>query len=109
MLCYGEKTTRRDDEKIMLYYVNMPTYDLAVAKANAAKIGVKVKPSKNKNKKLDVFDKDGKKLASIGSKYYYDYTITRDKKKQKSYLARFAKTRVKVGSPSYFAWKILWS
>ena len=93
----------------MLSYVNMPTYDLAVAKANAAKINVKVKPSKNKNKKLDVFDKDGKKLASIGSKYYYDYTITQDKKKQKSYLARFAKTRVKVGTPSYFAWKILWS
>ena len=56
----------------MLSYVNMPTYDLAIAKANAAKINVKVKPSKNKNKKLDVFDKDGKKLASIGSKYYYD-------------------------------------
>lgn len=86
----------------------MPTYDLAIAKANAAKIGVIVKPSKNKGKKLDVF-KDGKKIASIGSKYYYDYTITRDKKKQKSYLARFAKTRVKVGTPSYYAWKILWS
>tara|TARA_R110002049_G_scaffold142703_1_gene304602 strand:+ start:4611 stop:4871 length:261 start_codon:yes stop_codon:yes gene_type:complete len=86
----------------------MPTYDLAIAKANAAKIGVIVKPSKNKNKKLDVF-KDGKKIASIGSKYYYDYTITQDKKKQKSYLARFAKTRVKVGTPSYYAWKILWS
>ncbi len=87
----------------------MPTYDLAIAKRNAAKIGVSVKPSKNKNKKLDVFSKDGKKLASIGSKYYYDYTITRDKKKQKAYKARFAKTRNKIGTPSYFADRILWT
>ena len=86
----------------------MPTYDLAIAKKNAAKIGVEVMPSKNKKKKLDVY-KYGKKVASIGSKYYYDYTITRDKQKQKAYLARFAKTRVKVGTPSYYAWKILWA
>lgn len=86
----------------------MPTYDLGIAKKNAAKIGVEVMPSKNKKKKLDVY-KNGKKIASIGSKYYYDYTITRDKQKQKAYLARFSKTRVKVGTPSYYAWKILWT
>lgn len=86
----------------------MPTYDLAIAKKNAAKIGLEVMPSKNKKKKLDVY-KHGKKIASIGSKYYYDYTITKDKQKQKAYLARFAKTRVKVGTPSYYAWKILWT
>ncbi len=86
----------------------MPRYNIIRAQRNAKAIGVVVKPSKLKNKKLDVFSKDGKKLASIGDKNYYDFTITRDKKRQAAYQARFAKTRNKVGTPSYYADRILW-
>jgi len=86
----------------------MPTYSMKRAQANAKKIGVTVKKSTNSKKKLDVF-KDGKKVASIGSTAYYDYTIHGDEQRRKNYLSRHGKTRVKVGTPSYFAWKILWS
>ena len=83
---------------------------------NAKKLGVTIKPSSNKHKKVDVFDKDNKKIASIGSIRYGDYhTFIKTKgkefaKKRKSaYLARHAKTLSIVGSPSYYAAKILWS
>ena len=45
----------------------MPQTILSKARANAAKIGVTIKPSTRKNKKIDVF-KDNKKVASIGDK-----------------------------------------
>lgn len=41
-------------------------------KTAATKIGVKVRPSTQKFKKLDVF-KNGKKIASIGDIRYNDY------------------------------------
>ena len=41
-------------------------------KNQAKELKVKVKPSSNKNKKIDVF-KDGKKIASVGSIGYLDY------------------------------------
>jgi len=86
----------------------MPTYSMKRAQANAKKIGVTVKKSTRAGKKLDVF-KDGKKVASIGSTAYYDYTIHGDKDRQRAYRARFAKTMNKVGTPSYYSAKILWT
>ena len=44
----------------------------AYTKKRAKEIGVSVKPSTRKNKKLDVF-KDGEKVASIGDTRYLDY------------------------------------
>jgi len=85
----------------------MSNYNLSRAKRNASKIGVTVKPSKNKGKKLDVFRGD-KKLASIGDVNYADFTKHQDKQRQKNYMSRHGKTRVKVGTPSYFADRILW-
>jgi len=82
--------------------------NLKKAKTNADKIGVTVKPSTVKNKKLDVF-KDGKKIASIGDIRYEDFLIHNDQKRKDNYLKRHEKTRTKVGSPSYYAWKILWT
>jgi hypothetical protein len=41
-------------------------------KANAVKLGLTVKPSEQKAKKIDVF-KEGKKIASIGAKGMGDY------------------------------------
>jgi hypothetical protein len=41
-------------------------------KQKAKELGVTVKPSTNKNKKIDVY-KDGEKIASCGAIGYYDY------------------------------------
>lgn len=82
--------------------------NLKKARENAAKLGVTIKPSTVKNKKLDVF-KDNKKIASIGDIRYEDYLTHGDDKRKENYLKRHAKTRVKIGSPSYYAAKILWS
>ena len=81
--------------------------NLAKAKVNAKKLGVEVMPSKVKNKKLDVY-KNGSKVASIGDIRQSDFLQHNDETRKKNYLARHAKTRVKIGSPSYYAWKILW-
>jgi len=86
----------------------MPTFSLKKAQANAKKIGVTVKRSTRAGKKLDVF-KDGKKVASIGDVNYKDFSVTGDKDRQRAYKARFAKTRNKVGTPSYYADRVLWS
>jgi len=49
-----------------MYHILPYTYEMA------KKIGVIVKPSLNKGKKIDVF-KDGKKIASIGALGMNDY------------------------------------
>ena len=85
----------------------MPQTNLEKAKSNAKKLGVEVMPSKVKNKKLDVY-KNGSKIASIGDIRYSDFLQHKDETRKQNYLARHAKTRVKIGSPSYYAWKILW-
>ena len=83
-------------------------------KRNASKLGVTIKPSSRKNKKIDVFKK-GKKIASIGAKGYKDYSIylkssgtKKANMRRKAYKARHQKTRTKRGSNSYYADKILW-
>ncbi len=86
----------------------MPGYDLSKARANARKIGVTVKPSTRKGKKLDVF-RGSSKLASIGATGYTDYTVHRDTKRRDNYKSRFERTRKKKGTASYFADRILWS
>lgn len=86
----------------------MANYDMKKAQANARRVGVTVKPSTRKGKKLDVFDKSGKKVASIGAAEYEDFTKHRDEKRRRAYKSRHAKTRVKRGSPSFYADKILW-
>jgi hypothetical protein len=49
----------------------MPQTNLVKARARAKELGVTVKPSTLKHKKLDVF-KDGIKVASIGGLRYSD-------------------------------------
>jgi hypothetical protein len=80
----------------------------------AKKLGVTIKPSTNKGKKIDVF-KDGKKLASVGALGMSDYpTYMKTKGKEyaderrRLYKIRHAKTMDKVGSASYYAARILW-
>lgn len=87
----------------------------AKIRANAKKIGVSVKPSMVKNKKLDVF-KDGKKVASVGDIRYKDFHLyTKEKgkefaeKRKKLYRMRHAKNIKVVGSKGYYANALLWS
>lgn len=92
-------------------------------KNQAKKLGVIVKRSTNKKKKIDVFkkvkDKDGKmvlkKISSVGAIGYNDYPTyikTKGKeyadKRRKLYKIRHNKNRHKVGTPSYWADKLLW-
>ncbi len=86
----------------------MKTFDYNIAKKKAQKIGVVVKKSTRKNKKLDVFNKDGKYLKSIGDINYEDFTIHKDPVRRKNYKKRFEKSRHKKGTASYFADQILW-
>ena len=86
----------------------MPQTDLTKARANAKKIGVTVKPSTVKNKKLDVF-KDDKKVASIGDIRYSDFLQHADEQRKKNYKSRHNKDRKVQGSAGYYADKILWT
>lgn len=83
-------------------------------KAKARELGVQVKPSRVKGKKIDVF-KDGKKVASVGALGYKDYpTFKADEgkafadKKRAAYKARHEKDRHKRGTPGFYADKLLW-
>ena len=85
----------------------MPQTDVQKAQRKARRIGVTVKPSTLKGKKLDVF-KDGEKVASIGDLRYSDFTLTGDKERRRAYKQRHEKTRHRKGTPSYYADRILW-
>ena len=112
---------------------NKPKYRIkARQKKEAKRLGVVIKPSENSLKKIDVFDKEGNKLASIGGRYfdgewYGDYASYLEKpedrygnevnpqEKRRLYLARheheakFKKVDGKrVRTPSFYADEILW-
>lgn len=86
----------------------------AYTRAQARKLGVQVKPAKNKKKKIDVF-KNGKKVGSVGAKGYGDFPtfkksrgIEYAKKRRAAYKKRHQKNRLKVGTNGYYADKLLW-
>lgn len=92
----------------MSYTITKYTKDKAKA------LGVVVKRSTNKKKKLDVF-KDGKKISSVGAIGYSDYPTylkTKGKefadKRRAAYKKRHQKDRTKKGSNGYYADKLLW-
>lgn len=80
----------------------------------AKELGLQIKPSENKKKKLDVF-KDGQKVASIGAVGYLDYPTYIKKfgpvvarNRRKAYKIRHAKDRRRRGTPGYYADQLLW-
>lgn len=83
------------------------------SKQQAKKLNVEIKPSTNKNKKIDVY-KNGDKIASIGAKNYKDYpTYLKENKelanmKRKAYKARHENDRHIKNTNGYYADKILW-
>jgi hypothetical protein len=83
-------------------------------KQQAKKLGVVVKPSSVKGKKIDVF-KNGKKVASVGAIGYGDYPTymrTKGKKfaeeRRKLYKSRHQSNRTKRGTNGWYADKLLW-
>jgi hypothetical protein len=77
-------------------------------------LGVDVKPSTKKGKKIDVY-KDNKLVASVGAKSYKDYpTYLKEDGKQvaderrRLYKVRHEKDRKIVGSNGYYADQLLW-
>lgn len=91
-----------------MYTITKYTRDQAV------KLGVTVKHSTNPVKKLDVF-KNGVKIASCGATGYNDYPTFMKKcgkeyadGRRKLYKQRHSKDRKVVGSPGYYADKLLW-
>jgi hypothetical protein len=83
-------------------------------KAQAKKLGVQVKPSTRKGKKIDVF-KDGDKIVSIGAFGMGDYPTyqrTHGKafadKRRELYKARHHKDLIKKGTAGYYADHLLW-
>lgn len=85
----------------------------------AKALGVEVKLSNSKGKKIDVY-KSGEKVASVGALGYDDYGTFLEKEragkvprgtaqaKRKAYKARHEKDRKIVHSPGWYADKLLW-
>jgi hypothetical protein len=85
----------------------------------ARRLGVVIRPSTEKNKKLDVF-KNGIKIASIGLVGYGDYwSYVQDEKynratkgtaaeRRRLYKIRNANECAATGTVGYYACKILW-
>jgi hypothetical protein len=97
----------------------MPYKITNYTKAQAKKLGVSVKPSSVKGKKIDVV-KGGKKIASVGAMGYNDFPTFKRleergqvpkgtaEKRRKLYKNRHDKDRKVAGSRGYFADKLLW-
>lgn len=91
------------------------TYTLNQAK----RLGVNVKPSRTKGKKIDVY-KDGKKIASVGALGYADYPTFMAMERngiipkgtaairRKAYKSRHSKDRKVKGSKGFYADQLLW-
>lgn len=84
-------------------------------KRQARKLGVTVKPSTVEGKKIDVYNKKGEKLASVGALGYGDYPTFMAKKgkeyaesRRRMYKIRHQKDRHKSGTPGFYADKLLW-
>lgn len=93
----------------------MPYKITPYTKQQAKKIGVTVKPSTVKGKKIDVYDKKGEKVASVGALGMGDYPTYIQKKgteyakvRRKLYKKRHEKDRHKKGSAGFYADKLLW-
>jgi len=95
-------------------------YKITTYTKNKAKyLGVSVRPSKTKGKKIDVL-KNGIKVASVGALGYADYPTFMEmekkglvpagtaKRRRSAYKSRHIKDRKVVGSRGYYADQLLW-
>jgi hypothetical protein len=84
-------------------------------KNNAMALNVVIKPSTVKDKKIDVYNKLGVKIASIGALGYMDYDsyiktkgLAYANERRRLYKLRHKNDRNKKGTPGFYADKILW-
>lgn len=91
-----------------MYKIKKYSYD------QANKLNVNIIPSKNKLKKIDVYDNKGKFLHSIGDINFLDYPSyleinkTLAEKRRKLYKIRHKEDRKIKGSAGFYASNILW-
>jgi hypothetical protein len=97
----------------------MPYRIKPYTKKRAKTLGVEVKPSRVKGKKIDVF-KAGKKIASVGATGYNDYPTWMElekkgkvekgtaNKRRRLYKIRHKNDKDRKGTPGYYADKLLW-
>ena len=89
-----------------MYTIKKYSYD------QAKKLGVTIKPSESKNKKIDVY-KDNNFICSIGDSRYNDYPtfleIDKDLalEKRRLYHIRHRKDNI-IGTRGLYSLKILW-
>jgi hypothetical protein len=81
----------------------------------AKELGVEIKPSIKKNKKIDVYSQSGDYITSIGDAMYSDYPTYLQEvgevfanERRRLYKIRHEKDRKVVGSTGWYADKILW-
>jgi hypothetical protein len=81
----------------------------------AYKYGVKVIPSKNLKKKIDVLDFNNTYICSVGDIRYKDFpTFFKERgaeyaeKRRDLYHRRHSKHKDKIGTKSYYASRLLW-
>ena len=94
--------------------MSMKRYSISsYTKQKAREMGVDVRPSTRKGKKIDVY-KNGRKVASVGALGYNDFTTyskknkSRAKERRRLYHIRHKRDSSKRGSPGYYASKLLW-
>ena len=97
----------------------MPYKITQYTKLQAKRLGVDVKVSKVKNKKIDIF-KDGNKIASVGALGYMDFPTFLEQEKKGKYPKGYAEQRRKlyqirhkkdisvIGSNGFWANELLW-
>lgn len=84
-------------------------------KAKAKQLNVIVKPSTRKGKKLDVYDKKGNYIVSVGAQGYFDYPTYKiyfgkqiADERRRLYKKRHSKDRSVKNTAGYFADRLLW-
>jgi hypothetical protein len=92
-----------------MYSISKKQYDLA------KEIGVQIKPSQRKNKKIDIYDAEGIYYTSIGDLRFFDYFSylkTQGKEfadnRRRLYLLRHKKELLSIGSRGWFSAILLW-
>ena len=107
----GSARGRVKDKFLNVYYM----YKITRYTYNKAKtMGVKVKPSTRKNKKIDVY-KDNKLIGSVGAYGINDFPtyiqkcgMTYAKKRRELYRMRHRKDRTKKWTNGWLADQLLW-
>ena len=82
---------------------------------SAERLELNIKPSKYKNKKIDVYDRNHKYLCSIGDSRYKDYPTYYSmygkeyaEKRRDLYFIRHKNDMNVYGTPGFFSAHILW-